>query len=133
MTYVTSFCSEMFDLTNEIDNSINPIKGISVGEWLNPLLEGKDIKVSTIDEEDWGWYSYAILNDQKYLIGYIANPENDQGNRAEIIIQIHKERTIIEKLLGKNKLTDDDPLVKTVSGIIKSTREFEDITESITG
>ena len=70
MAYVISFYSNVFNLDNEKENSINPIKGISVGEWLNPILKKNGISVTEIDEEDWGWYSYARFNDRKYLIGY---------------------------------------------------------------
>lgn len=129
MIYVISFYSDTFGLKNEKVNTINPIKGISVGEWLNPILASKGVSLTDIDEEDWGWYSYATLANQKYLIGYIAIPENSKENTAEIIIQVHKERTIFEKLFGKNKLTSNDPLIKEVSSIIKNTKEFKGIEE----
>ncbi len=131
MNYVISFYSDTFDLRNEKENTINPIKGISVGKWLNPILESKGVTCTNIEEEDWGWYSYASLEGQKYLVGYIAIPASSKGNNAEILIQVHKERTLIEKLLGKNKLTSNDPLINKVSGIIKNNSEFKDIKEEI--
>lgn len=120
MIYAISFNSDKFDLKNEIENTINPIKGKSVGEWLNPLLEDNNILTSSIEEEDWGWYSYATLNDQKYLVGYIAIPEDSNGNFAEVIIQIQKERKFFEQMLGRNQLSKDDPLVKIISAIVKN-------------
>jgi hypothetical protein len=117
----------MFNLDNEKENSINPIKGISVGEWLNPILEKNGISVTDIDDEDWGWYSYAKFNDRKYLIGYTAIPDQISSNDAEIIIQINKERSLTEILFGKNKLTDNDPIINIVSNNIKNTTEFKDI------
>lgn len=130
MNYVISFNSDAFDLKNERKNTINPIHGISVGEWLNPILEKHGVDVTAIDEEDWGWYSYATLDRQKYLLGYIAIPEDIKEMFSEIIIQIHKERKLIDKLLGKNKMSVDDPFVKIVGNIIKSTKGFNDIEEN---
>ena len=131
MSYIISFYSDQFDLKNEDDNTINPIKGLSVGQWLNPILEGRGVSLTNVDEEDWGWYSYATLAEQKYLVGYVAIPETGKDNTAEIIIQLDKERTLIEKLFVKNKLTPNDPLIKEISGIIKNVKEFKDIKEEI--
>lgn len=129
MAYVISFNSNIFDLDNEKENSINPIKGISVGEWLNPILEGKGISVTDIDEEDWGWYSIATFNSEKYLIGYTAIPNQISDKDAEIIIQVNKERSLIEKVFGKNKLSENDSVINVISGIIKNTAEFKDVEE----
>ncbi|MCP3928884.1 MAG: hypothetical protein GY705_07270, partial [Bacteroidetes bacterium] len=85
---------------------------------------------TVVDEEDWGWYSYATLNGQKYLLGYIAIPGNKNDNFSEIIIQIHKERKLMDKLLGKNKMLNDDPFSKVVSSIIQNTKEFKNIHEN---
>ena len=131
MSYTIRFYSDKFDLKNEVENSINPINGISVGEWLHPLVERENIVVSSIAEEDWGWYSYATLHEQTYLVGYAAIPDDHHENHAEVIIQIHKKRTLFEKILGKNKLQQDDSLVKVISAIAKNTKEFKDIIEEI--
>lgn len=127
MEYLIRFNTNKFNLEEEKENSINPIHGYSVGEWLKPILEGNNINVTKIDDEDWGWYCYATVDSQKYLIGFIALPGDNE--KAQIMIQIHKERSFFERLFGKNKLSSNEALIKIISSIISSTVDFENIIE----
>ena len=97
--YIITLESNKFDISQERKNPINPICDVSLGEWLSLLLKQKNIDVTDIDAEDWGWYVYVTFNDKKYLVGFIAIPnEKDSGN-AELIIQVTKKRSFTDAWL----------------------------------
>jgi len=127
MHYVISFESKQFDLENEERNPINPIKGKSVGDWLGNLLRKEGISVSGLDAEDWGWYSYAKYQGYKYLIGFVAHPARLENEMPEIIIQVDKRRSLFERVLGKNKLTNNDPLLSIIERHIKGIKDIVNI------
>ncbi len=129
MHYVISFETSIFDLDSERENSINPIKGLSVAEWFKPRFLEKGIEVGEIDEEDWGWYSIAKYQGNSYLLGFIAFPDEKGVENPEIIVQVDKERTIFEKLLGKNKMEYSDKVIAAVKSIISSTPDFNKVEE----
>jgi hypothetical protein len=124
MHYVISFESKQFDLDNEEENPINPIKGKSVGEWIINLLKNEGIEVTEVDAEDWGWYSYATYQGNKYLVGFIGLPAESKDDAPEIIVQVDKPRSFFDSILGKNKLTKDDPLLSIVEGHVKGIQDI---------
>lgn len=127
MNFAISFETRKFDLEGEEENPINPIKGKSVGEWMVNLLELSGVQVTDLDAEDWGWYSYAIFEGNKYLVGFIALPTEGHNEAPEIIVQVDKSRSFWESLLGKNKMTDRDPLFSIILTHIKSIKDVANI------
>ena len=45
------------------------------------------------------------------------------------MIQIHKERSFLDKLLGRNKLQVDDPVIRKIVAAVRAEPAFSDITE----
>ena len=127
MHYAISFETEIFDLESEKINSINPIKGYSVGNWFKPHLESAKITVSEIDEEDWGWYSIAKYKDGSYLIGFIALPDEKGIEPPEIIVQVDRVRSFWKKLLGKDTIQASDEICKIIKKIIDDCKDFNKI------
>ena len=127
MHYIITFESGQFDIGNEKPNPINPIHGISVGEWLSPLLIKKGANVTEIDAEDWGWYLYATYNDREYLVGFIALPDEQGEEKPEIIIQVQRNRSFMEVLTFKNKMDENDELLKTIYEVVCSLEDAEKI------
>ena len=99
----------MFDLSRERENPFNPIRGVSLLEWLRSELKDQ-LEISEPDAEDWGWYSELEWNGADYLIGAIAFFEDgdDPLKEVEWVFQIEKHRSFMDKLLGKNKFTESD-------------------------
>ncbi len=127
MHYVISFESKQFDLDHEEENPINPVKGKSVGEWMLSLFYADGVEVTDIDAEDWGWYSYATYQGNRYLVGFIGIPSESKDEAPEIIVQVNKSRTLFESVFGKNKMTENDPLVLIVHGYINSIQDVTNI------
>jgi len=108
MTHLVTFASSQFDVSAETPNPINPIAGEGVLKWLREKLSGVGYEVTAPEPEDWGWYVYVKGQEISYLVG--ASSEVDQPDPREWTIQIHRERSLMEKLMSRNKLAGTDQL-----------------------
>lgn len=122
---VIHFKSRLFDVTKEPVNPINPISGYSLLEWLcDKILAQHSISKPTA--EDWGWYSVLRLADHRdYLIGSCVH-ESPDGNH-EWVLQIDKHRSIKERLLGRSKMSLDDPCFTLIHNLILQESAFTEI------
>jgi hypothetical protein len=109
MPHIITFKTSIFDLRKEPRNSINPIWGTSALVWLKTALAPR-VQLTDPEEEDWGWYSIATFEGRDYLVGANAFGEPSDPPPLEWLIQIHKQRSLKEKLLGRHRMTPDDPL-----------------------
>lgn len=105
MAIVIRFTTDLFDVSREHENPINPIYGESLLVWLGELI-GSTHALTPPEAEDWGWYSMIDWHGRQYLLGSSASDEED-GQR-EWILQIEKMRSFSEKLLGREKMAPDD-------------------------
>jgi hypothetical protein len=94
---VIHFQSRLFDVSGEPENSINPIPGSSLLEWLRSRALS-DLAMSAPVAEDWGWYSHLDWQGRSYMVGACAH-ENPDGNH-EWILQIEKSRPFKERTFG---------------------------------
>jgi hypothetical protein len=114
----------MFDVSQEDENPINPIYGQSVLRYLKNKTSGQ-IKMDDPDAEDWGWYSFVEWGNQKYLIG--ASAEQEDANNGEWCLQVEKQRSIKERLLGKEKMTKDDGCLQVILSILNAESQFKNV------
>ena len=103
------FKTSMFDVSQERENPINPIYGVSLLEWLREELKDK-VTLIEPDAEDWGWYSELKWEGNSYLIGSVVfyEEEDDPNQELEWVFQVDKYRSFKEKIFGKNKMTEQD-------------------------
>ena len=120
MAYLITFDSNYFDLENEKPNPINPIHGHSLGLWLTKQLKEKSIDTTDVDAEDWGWYIDVSLDNNKYLVGFIAHPAESESEVPELMVQIHKQRSFKEVITFKGKMDSSDKLLNIISEIINN-------------
>lgn len=125
MTYVITFTSSVFDTSAETPNPINPIAGESVLKWLCEQLASNGYDITTPEPEDWGWYIYVKDKEVSYLVG--ASSDVDQPIPREWTIQIHKQRSLTDKLMGRNKLASEDPLSACIEKIIRERVGVKDV------
>jgi hypothetical protein len=130
MAHVISFRTSRFDPTKERPNPINPIAGESVLIWLRENVFREPYSSTEPDAEDWGWYIDVQIDGESYLVGSCAqiDEEPEIGEEIEWPLQIHKNRTFIEKLLGRNKMAVDDSLVSKVLDTFKNDAAFHHVT-----
>jgi hypothetical protein len=122
---VLRFYTAAFDVTKERPNPINPIPGESLLLWLIEKAKGS-FEISAPDCEDWGWYSYAEWKGRKYLLGASASDEEEDRQR-EWVLQIHKQRSLKEKLLGEAKMSQDDECVLYFRVLLEQETSFRDV------
>jgi len=117
MTHLITFTTSQFDASVEVPNPINPIAGESVLKWLQEKLAASSYDATNPEAEDWGWYIYVNGRGASYLVG--ASSDVDQAPLREWVVQIHWQRSLRDKLFGRNKLADDDALSAFIERIIR--------------
>lgn len=127
MACLIEFTTARFDISREMPNPINPIAGQSVLQWFREELTKAGYAVTEPATEDWGWYIEAEAGAGSYLIGASADPANATSS-VEWVVQVHKTRSIKDKLLGRNKMAPDDPLVAFLEKLVRSDAQIADVT-----
>lgn len=125
MTRVVRFLTAKFDVSRERVNPINPIAGESLLLWLQqkarPVLE-----LSPPEPEDWGWYALASWKGRQYLVGSSAAEEEEKGLR-EWVLQVEKQRSLREKLLGQEKMAAADECADFLQRLLEAEPGFRDV------
>ena len=127
MTRVITFSTDLFDISAEDPNPINPIAGQAVLDWMRERLEGSGYTTTKPATEDWGWYIGVTGASASYLIGASGEPERPPPD-MDWTIQIHRHRTLADRLTGRNKMKADDPLAQLVERILRSEPAFREVT-----
>ena len=124
MTYVARFNSTKFDVAKERPNPINPIPGESLLLWLREKAR-TDLDISEPATEDWGWYSDVVWKGRTYMLGSCAS----KGERGEWewLLQIEKQRSLSERLLGRAKMESGDECAMYFQRLLEGEASFKDI------
>ena len=78
------------------------------------------------DTEDWGWYIDVTGNDGSYLVGASADADGSTPD-VEWVIQVHRHRSLTDKLFGRNKMAVDDPLVTLIERIVRADPQISEV------
>lgn len=116
--HVITFRSDRFDAGGEPRNPINPIAGESVLRWLREPLRQSGYDATEPQPEDWGWFVGVSGPGGSYLVGASADAEADLGP-VDWTLQIHKSRSLKERITGANRLAADDPLSDLIERLIR--------------
>ena len=121
MHHAIIFRTSKFEVSKERENPINPIFGHSLLDWLREKLKN-EVQITKPEAEDWGWYSYLEWQGRKYLIGASVHygEHDDSSSELEWVFQIDKQRSIIEKLSGKEKMGINDPCLLFFKRVFES-------------
>ena len=119
MAHLVSFRTSKFNVRAEKPNPINPLAGQGVLNWLRGELAKANYAATEPDAEDWGWYVDVQGNGASYLVGASADADSATPD-IEWIVQVHKHRSLKEKILGQNKMAVDDPLALLIERIVRS-------------
>ena len=125
MAHVISFKTDLFDVSREKPNNINPIAGHSVLLWLRGGLVKAGYRVTEPDTEDWGWYVDVNGESGSYLVG--ASADADATAPMDWVVQVHKYRSLKDKILGRNKMQADDPLSALIERLIRAEARLEEV------
>jgi len=126
MAHTFSFTTGKFDVSKETPNDINPIAGQGVLNWIREKLAGSAYASTEPSTEDWGWCMDVAGRGSTYLVGASGEPERPPRD-VDWVIQVHKNRSMMEKLTGKRKLTPDDPFSVLLEKLLRDEPSFGDI------
>jgi len=128
MHHIISFKTAKFDVSKEKENPINPIYGYSLLDWLREKTKDT-IKITAPDAEDWGWYSFLKWNGRDYMIGASVHYEkgDDSIHELEWVFQVAKQRSLMEKILGKEKMANNDTCLLYFQSIFVSDPKIKEI------
>ena len=129
MALLISFRTAKFDPAVEPENDFNPIAGQSVLVWLRESALSGDYKTTEPAAEDWGWYIDLSAGDRRYMIGAICywEPGDAVSEPLEWMLQFHKSRSLKERILGKAKLSESDPVFVRVLHELQNSADFDDV------
>jgi hypothetical protein len=117
MAFLISFTTDKFDVSGEKPNTINPIAGQAVLLWLREGLVRAQYRVTEPDTEDWGWYIHVEGADASYLVGANADAADPTPGVAWVV-QVHKDRSLKDRILGRGKMAADDPLFALIEQLV---------------
>ena len=126
MAQLITFSTGKFDITTEIPNPINPIFGEGVLHWVRDQLAATPYRPSTPEPEDWGWYITVEDDGTTYVVGASGQPERT-ASEIDWIIQVHKQRSLTDKLTGRNTMSTDDPLVALLERVVREEPAFRNV------
>jgi hypothetical protein len=126
MPYLFAFRTTKFDVSKESPNPISPIAGESVLIWLRSVLAEAQYQVTQAAPEDFGWYVEVHGADASYMVVASGDAQVTDSESAWIV-QICKNRSLSEKLLGRGKLSADDPLVGVVERTLRGANDIRNI------
>jgi len=124
------FDTERFNLSEVKPHFINDCCfGEDFSNWLSQQLEFENISTTESFQEDWGWAFYIKYNNQEYLIGVngISNNITNKKNVGQWRVMIDKKRSLIEKLLGKNKMASNEQIIIILYEILNKEKSFTDL------
>jgi hypothetical protein len=119
MAHLITFTTARFDPASEPANPINPIAGQLVLAWLQEGLTKAGYRTTEPDTEDWGWYIDVADAQGSYLVG-ASGDGGGAGTDVEWVIQIHRHRSMMDRVLGRNRLVTDDPLLACIEAIVRT-------------
>jgi hypothetical protein len=126
MAHLISFKTSRFDVRTEASNPINPIAGQGVLAWLRPQLAEVGYQSTDPDAEDWGWYMDVQGAGGSYLVGASGDADSDE-REVEWVVQVHRHRSLTDRMFRRNVMADDDPLVSVIEGIVRADRLSADV------
>ena len=123
MAHLITFATRKFDISKETPNNINPIAGEGVLEWIRHRLAGTGFIATKPSPEDWGWYMNVEGISASYRVGASGEPDRSPPD-VDWTIQVHRKRSVMDKLTGKNKLSSDDALFVLLERLVLANPDF---------
>jgi len=103
--------------------------GEDFSKWLVSALPEVGVDADVICMEDFGWANQVEYQGVSYLMCVAGNSNEDPSrpDYGEWHVMLERYRTFTQKLLGKNKISADDPIVGKVAGLLRAAG-FADVT-----
>ena len=119
-----------FNLSEVRPHFINPCCfGEDLAAWLRVRLAERGIDADEPGQEDWGWYLGASHGKRVYFVGVGGNAAEraDDPNWGEWRLMVEKRRSLWERLAGREQMTADDELLRTLRSILEAEPDIRDV------
>ena len=124
MHYVIRFETTKFDVSKEEESRSDPVWGRSLLMWLKDRLSGQ-FQLEDPDRKDVGWFTTIEWQGRTYQLCASAMEAATEG--YEWVFQVAKERSLHEKLSGREQMTQHDECLQFFKTLFESDPEFKSI------
>jgi hypothetical protein len=95
--------------------------GEDLSHWLVPALAAHGVEADVVCMEDFGWTNSASHAGASYLVCVSGNGAGDASrpDYGQWHVMIERDRTLMQKILGRNRLSATDPVVQKVAQILR--------------
>ena len=129
MSYIHfTFATSAFGDPDEIrKQNVNEIEGNSLARWLSGELKSRGIDASEVWAEDHGWDFSIMHAGAKYLCA--CSREDGEGGPAEAHVTLHKSRSVMDKMMGRNKLDPADAAIAAIRSALTASADVNGLEE----
>ena len=116
------FETNHFNVSEVGKHFINPCCfGEDFAEWLRQQLTKKGYSASVPYQEDWGWEMLTRQGSQGCYLGVAGFLREDAvgKNEEEWRIMVEKKRSIWDRLRGRNRMAESEPILAIIEGILR--------------
>jgi len=124
------FETDQFNVSVVHDHFVNPCCfGEDLAAWLQSKLADRGIQAGKQGQEDWGWYLQVEFQKNSYFLGMSGNAgEPETGsNQGEWRIIVELKRSLYDRIKGRNKIGEDDPMLRVIGDILAKEPDFKNI------
>jgi hypothetical protein len=128
------FETSRFNLSEVGEDFINPCCfGRDAASWLRDRLSDKGVIAQAPGQEDWGWYLFAEHDSRRYFLGISGNRDEQEsrGNDGTWRIMPARRRSLMDRLLSRNLMTADDPILVLIEGVLKEQSDIRNVRREI--
>ncbi len=124
------FETARFNLSEPKEYFINPgCFGEDLIGWLSEELKAHGVVTQRIYQEDWGWEMEVRHGGTTYFIGAEGTPRRDPAapNEGEWRIFVERRRSILDRALGRNKMSTTDPLLWMIESTLHAESDIRNV------
>lgn len=120
-----------------IAENINRIEGKALLEAFRGHAVAQGVTCEEVFHEDFGWAMEARLGADGYLCGACVQDARDDvpgegirppnGTEMTAMLWANKDRSLKDRLLGRNKQMPDDPMVAVIRSFLAEVQDCRDL------
>ena len=121
-----SFSTSAFDDSSDVRaQNVNGIVGLSLATWIAKGLKMRGIEASEIWDEDHGWDFWISDEGAKFLCA--CSVIVDEGTPFEGHVSLEKQRSLSDRLRGRNKPSRNDDIFVAVESLLSECADVENL------
>ena len=121
-----SFDTTAFRDTEELlSENINRIHGHELASWLSRELGRLGYEATDASDEDFGWYFDVQNEGHSYFCTASVATEGQLPDEGHVTVA--KNRSLIDRILGRNKSVSDDAVVTAIAAILESSTAISNL------